>query len=106
MFGISLGLTAEGTYSFASSQMNFDGTIIPAYAINSALTSIPLLGQLLNGGEKGGGIFAATYSYRGDIATAQPSVNPLATFAPGFLRHIFDIFKPSAPQEARTPEPK
>ncbi len=106
MFGSSLGLTAEGTYSFASSQMNFDGTIIPAYAINSALTSIPLLGQLLNGGEKGGGIFAATYSYRGDIATAQPSVNPLATFAPGFLRHIFDIFKPSAPQEARTPEPK
>jgi hypothetical protein len=104
MFGSALGLTAEGTYSFASSQMDFDGTVIPAYAINSALTSIPLIGKMLNGGAKGGGLFAATYSYRGDIATAQPSVNPLATFMPGFLRHIFDIFKPSSPQEARRQE--
>ena len=83
--------------------MNFDGTLIPAYTLNSALSSIPLLGDILSGGEKGGGIFAATYSYRGDVATAQPSVNPLATLTPGFLRHIFDIFKPNAPQEAAVP---
>jgi hypothetical protein len=104
MFGSSLGLTADGTYNFASSTMHFDGTLIPAYSINSVLNSIPLLGAVLSGGEKGGGIFAATYSYYGDVATAQPSVNPLAALAPGFLRHIFDIFKPSAPQEARTPD--
>ncbi|MBY0510350.1 MAG: AsmA-like C-terminal domain-containing protein [Rhodospirillaceae bacterium] len=104
MFGSSLGLTGEGTYNFSSSNMNFDGTLIPAYALNSALNSIPLLGAVLSGGDKGGGIFAATYSYRGPVATAQPSVNPLAALTPGFLRHIFDIFKPAAPQEARTPE--
>ena len=106
MYGNSLGLTAEGTYNFSSSMMHFDGTLIPAYAINSALNSIPLLGSVLSGGDKGGGIFAATYSYYGEVATAQPSVNPLAALAPGFLRHIFDIFKPSAPQEARTPPAK
>ena len=99
MSGSSLGLTGAGTYSFDSSLMNFDGTLIPAYSINSILSSIPLIGAILSGGEKGGGIFAATYSYRGDVATAQPVVNPLAVFAPGFLRHIFDIFKPGAPKD-------
>jgi Protein of unknown function/AsmA-like C-terminal region len=101
MHGSSLGMTGAGTYSFTSARMNFDGTIIPAYSINSFLNSIPLLGPILTGGEKGGGIFAATYSIRGDVATAKPAVNPLAAFAPGFLRHIFDIFKPRA---AATPQ--
>ncbi len=100
MFGSSLGLTTNGTYDFAASNMNFDGTIVPAYVVNSVLNSIPVLGSILSGGTKGGGVFAATYSYRGDPATAQPSVNPLAALAPGFLRHIFDIFKSSPPQQA------
>ena len=99
MFGSSLGLTGEGTYSFNSSIMNFDGTLIPAYTFNSILNAIPVLGPIVTGGEKGGGIFAATYSYRGDVATAQPSVNPLAALMPGFLRHIFDIFKPGPAKE-------
>lgn len=103
MYGSSLGLTGEGTYTFASSQMDFEGTLIPAYSLNSILSRIPLLGAVLNGGEKGGGIFAATYTYRGNVATAEPSVNPLAALAPGFLRHIFDIFK-SSPREPAKPE--
>jgi len=104
MYGSSLGLTGEGTYSFANSLMDFDGTLIPAYTLNSLLSSIPLIGPILTGGEKGGGIFAATYSFQGPVATATPQVNPLAALAPGFLRHIFDIFKPKAPQEARVPD--
>ena len=103
MYGSALGLTGAGTYTFATSQMDFDGTLIPAYSLNSILSRIPLLGAVLNGGEKGGGIFAATYTYRGNVATAQPSVNPLAALAPGFLRHIFDIFK-SSPREPAKPE--
>jgi hypothetical protein len=104
MFGSSLGLTGKGNYNFTTSKMDFDGTLVPAYAINSVLNSIPLLGNILSGGDKGGGIFAATYSYRGDIATAQPAVNPLAALTPGFLRHIFDIFKPAKPKEPPPPQ--
>ncbi|MGE3332781.1 MAG: AsmA-like C-terminal region-containing protein [Rhodospirillaceae bacterium] len=100
MFGSSLGLTAKGTYSFTNSTMDMEGTLIPAYAINSALNSIPLLGDLLTGGDKGSGIFAATYTYRGPIASAEPSVNPLAALAPGFLRHIFDIFRSNPREQA------
>lgn len=103
MFGSSLGLTAKGTYSFTTAAMDMEGTLIPAYTINSALNSIPLIGDLLTGGDKGGGIFAATYTYRGPIATAEPSVNPLAALAPGFLRHIFDIFRANPHEQAAKP---
>lgn len=102
MFGSALGLTAKGTYSFANSSMDVNGTLIPAYAINSALNRIPLIGDLITGGDKGSGIFAATYTYRGPIATAEPSVNPLAALAPGFLRRIFDIFRSDPPRQAAT----
>ena len=104
MFGNSMGITGEGTYTFNTSQMDFEGTLIPAYTFNSMLNRIPLIGPILTGGEKGGGIFAATYTYRGDVATAQPSVNTLAALAPGFLRHIFDIFKKPAAREVRVPD--
>ncbi len=100
MYGSSLGLTGEGYYDFENATMNFDGTLIPAYALNSALNSIPILGDVLNAGDKGGGIFAATYSYRGDVATVEPTVNPLAALTPGFLRRIFDIFEPNDERES------
>ena len=106
MFGNSLGLTAKGKYNLAATQMDIEGTLVPAYAVNSVLNSIPLLGDLLSGGDKGGGVFAATYTYRGNPATAEPSVNPLAVFAPGFLRHIFDIFRSKPPEVAKAPPEK
>ena len=104
MFGNSLGLTAKGTFNLAETQMDMEGTVVPAYAVNSVLNSIPLLGQLLTGGDKGGGVFAATYTYRGNPATAVPSVNPLAVLTPGFLRHIFDIFRSKPNQPTTSPE--
>jgi hypothetical protein len=107
MYGPGLGLTGKGSYNFAQSLMDFDGTIIPAYTINSAVSSIPLLGHLLTGGEKGGGVLAMTYTYKGDVATAEPHVNPLAALTPGFTRHIFDIFKggPPKPHQPAQAEP-
>ncbi len=104
MYGSSFGLTGHGAYTFPTSYMDFEGTLIPAYSVNSALNSIPLIGSILSGGAKGGGIFAATYTYRGEVATAQPSVNALAALAPGFLRHIFDIFR-SSPRPPQPPPP-
>jgi len=103
MFGNSLGLTGQGDYNVVNTAMNFEGTIIPAYAINSAFNLIPLIGTLLTAGDEGGGVFAATYSYRGDVATARPIVNPLAALAPGFLRYIFDIFKARPEESSLTP---
>ena len=94
MYGASLGLTAQGKYDIDKNTIDGDGTIIPAYALNSVLGSIPILGTILTGGEESGGVFAATFAIRGNPEGAEITVNPLATLAPGFLRQIFKIFDP------------
>jgi len=89
---ISLGFTASGSVYPRTNVINLEGTAVPAYLVNSALGGIPLIGSILTGGESGGGIFAANYSVSGPIEEPNVTVNPLSAFAPGFLRHIFNIF--------------
>ena len=94
MYGTSLGLTAQGEYNIGQNTLEGEGTLIPAYAVNSAFGSIPILGPILTGGEESGGVFAATYAMRGNPEGGEITVNPLATLTPGFLRQIFRIFDP------------
>lgn len=102
MFGSALGMTAQGAYRFSDSYIDMEGTVVPAYALNSAFNAIPILGTLLTGPEKGGGIFAAAFSWRGPSATAEPFVNPLSVLTPGITRKIFSIFGGGS----TTPPPK
>lgn len=90
-YGGALGITAKGAIDLDASQVDVEGTIVPAYTINSLLGEIPILGDILVG-EKGGGIFAATYRVRGPFDSTSVSVNPLAALTPGFLRGIFGVF--------------
>ena len=87
--GLSLGFTAAGTIDTVSQKVNMKGTVVPAYAINSALGNIPIIGKILTGGEKGGGVFAATYQMTGPMADPKVSVDALSALAPGFLREVF-----------------
>jgi len=90
-FSPSLGLTAKGTIDFDASQADLRGTIVPAYFFNSLLGNVPLVGRLFSP-ERGGGVFAASYSLRGNIANPIVRVNPLSALTPGFLRGVFHIF--------------
>jgi hypothetical protein len=90
--GTSLGFTASGKVFRHADVVDLEGTVIPAYAINSALGHIPVLGDLFTGGEKGGGVFAATYTVTGPTEEPVVSVNPLSALAPGILRNVFGIF--------------
>jgi hypothetical protein len=79
------------------------GTIVPAYAINSVLGRIPVLGKLLTGGEKGGGVFAANYSMSGSIDEPKILVNPLSALTPGFLRKVFGVFDKTSEENQFVP---
>ena len=92
-FGLSLGFTAEGRIYMATDEVSLQGTVVPAYAINSVLGHIPLLGDLFTGGEKGGGVFAANYQMSGPTEDPKIEVNPLSALAPGFLRELFGLFE-------------
>jgi uncharacterized protein YhdP len=86
-FGESIGITASGWVDTERDQLELQGTVAPAYAINSLLGNIPILGQLLGGGSQG--LFAANYRLSGSSDNPDVSVNPLSALAPGILRQLF-----------------
>jgi hypothetical protein len=101
--GPSLGFTASGSIYTHAEVLNLEGTVVPAYLINSFFGQIPVLGDIFTGGTKGGGIFAANFKMTGPVENPEVSVNPLSALAPGIFRNLFNIFD-QGPQE-NIPEP-
>ena len=89
--GLSLGYTAKGRIYTHAEVVDIEGTMVPAYALNSVLGNIPIIGTLLTGTEEGGGIFAANYAMRGPIEDPKVVVNPLSALAPGIFRNLFGL---------------
>jgi hypothetical protein len=87
-FGSSVGMTWRGGLDFRAETADVVGTLVPFYAVNRVLGAVPLLGDILTGGE-GGGLFAVTYALEGPLDEPDLSVNPLSILAPGFLRGLF-----------------
>jgi hypothetical protein len=90
--GPSLGFTASGTVYTHADVIDINGTVVPAYAINSALGRLPVIGDIFTGGEKGGGVFAANYAMSGPAGDPKVTVNPLSALTPGIFRNVFEIF--------------
>src|SRR5688572_18875420 len=87
--GPSLGLTSTGTIDLDRETIDLEGVIVPAYAINSILGNIPIIGNILQGGP-GEGLFSAAYKITGNLPEPTIDVNPWAALAPGFMRGIFE----------------
>ncbi|CAO3414942.1 YhdP family protein [Azospirillum endophyticum] len=103
--GSALGLTLEGQIDLETETANLQGTIVPVYGLNRLIGQIPLLGDVLSGGE-GQGIFSATWHVQGPLSDPDVSVNPLAVLAPGFLRNLFFLGGDSAPAPDTKPPPE
>ncbi|MEA4837799.1 MAG: AsmA-like C-terminal domain-containing protein [Rhodospirillaceae bacterium] len=101
--GTELGLTAKGQIDLTHDRLALEGTIVPLYAVNNALSRIPLIGGLFSA-EKGGGIIAMNYSLKGPTSDPSVSVNPLSVLTPGFLRQFFDLFSNDSGTQVRPKE--
>lgn len=87
--GPALGLTMNGWYDQADSDIRLSGVLVPSFGVNSMLGGVPIIGDLFVGRE-GEGIFSLTYSVRGTLDKAQVAINPLSAVTPGILRRIFE----------------
>jgi hypothetical protein len=99
-YGGALGINAAGWLNPGEDQMDVDGTLAPAYALNSVLGNFPVIGSLLMGGEAQG-LIAARFNLSGSNDDPAVTVNPLSALTPGLLRHLFDPFNGSG-QPTRT----
>jgi hypothetical protein len=101
--GLAMGLTLQGTIRRSDDVVDLTGRIVPIYALNRMIGSIPLLGDILTGGP-GGGLIAFTYSVKGPLDNPQISVNPLSGLAPGFLRNLFFERRQPGPSGSTDPQ--
>ncbi|MBB6254774.1 hypothetical protein FHS74_005365 [Nitrospirillum iridis] len=103
--GAAIGLTMEGEINMRQSSADLQGTIVPFSTFNKLLGAIPLVGDLLTGGE-GQGLLSATYRVKGPLDDLDVSVNPLAVLAPGFLRNLFFLSPTDEDGKPEKPVPK
>ena len=102
-----LGFTASGALDTNASTIDLSGTILPVGVLNSVLGQLPIIGELLTGGEEGGGVVAIDYSVRGGIDDPAVKINPLSALAPGFVKKFLRTRdKKSEAPTARTDAPK
>ncbi len=87
-YGESVGVTANGWVDLGRDVLALQGTVAPAYLLNSILGYVPIIGQLL-GGQSQEGLFAAAYRLTGASTDPEIAVNPLSALAPGILRQLF-----------------
>ncbi|HEY1876515.1 MAG TPA: hypothetical protein VGG66_03560, partial [Rhizomicrobium sp.] len=86
--GRAVGASADGYIDRPHGTLALKGSLIPAYELNSVLSNIPLLGNIL-ASKQGEGIFGVTYSATGNMEQPNISTNPLSILTPGILRRIF-----------------
>ncbi|MGH6855191.1 MAG: AsmA-like C-terminal domain-containing protein, partial [Aestuariivirga sp.] len=98
--GNDLGASAQGLIRKSDGAIDITGTIIPAYALNSALSEIPLVGDILTGG-KGQGVIGLTFALGGSMNKPRFQVNPVSAIAPGILRKFFEYGDTGSPQPAK-----
>lgn len=83
--GTSVAITFDGVIDTAKDEMSITGTAAPLSEINNFIGKIPVIGQILTGGDA---LLAATYSVKGNPDNPSVSVNPLSILTPGIIRKM------------------
>ena len=98
-YGPGLGLKVEGVIDDDAGTINVRGLLAPAYSLSRLIDRIPVLGELITGGE-GEGLLATGFQVEGPRDNPRITVNPLTALAPGFVRELLSTAErsPDAPE--------
>lgn len=88
-YGPGLGLKIDGTLGREADTLDVRGLIAPAYSLSRLIDVVPVLGELLTGGE-GEGLLATSFAIVGTLDAPKITVNPLTALAPAFVRDILE----------------
>ena len=86
--GSAIGINIEGNTDINTGAATLNGTIVPFSMVNRFIGYIPIIGDLITGGE-GQGVLAVAYKISGNLSNPKISVNPVSLLTPGFIRNLF-----------------
>jgi hypothetical protein len=87
--GPTVGGNIEGVMDYAGNELHLRGTFVPLFALNTAFSDIPVVGDLLGG--KGGMIGSMNYEVVGSPGAPVLRVNPISAVAPLFTRKLLEL---------------
>jgi AsmA-like C-terminal region len=89
--GTDMCATAGGVIRKSDGRMDITGTVIPVCGVSGVLNHVPVLGDILAGGNSNEGLFGMTFALNGLMTKPNVQVNPLSVLAPGIFRRFFDF---------------
>lgn len=89
--GSDLGLTFDGDLNIKTKDFLVEGTLIPAYTLNTLLTKVPIVGDIITAGSPEEGVLAATFSIENKNDEIDLSFNPISVLVPSILRNFLDF---------------
>jgi hypothetical protein len=91
--GPSVSVHMDGYIEKKSGLISLKGTLVPAKMLNSLISKIPVVGNILVGKKAGEGIFGFSFKMKGLPGEVKTSVNPVKTLTPRFITRALEKMK-------------
>ena len=91
--GSSISVLMDGYIEKKSGLISFSGTLVPAKMLNSLISKIPVVGNILVGGKVGEGVFGVSFKMKGLPGKVKTTVNPIKSLTPRFISRAIEKMK-------------
>ena len=91
--GPSVSVHMDGYIEKKSGLSSLSGTIVPAKMLNSLISKIPVVGNILVGSKAGEGVFGVSFKMKGLPGKVKTTVNPVKTITPRFITRALEKMK-------------
>jgi len=91
--GSSVSLHMKGYIEKKTGLISLSGTLVPAKTLNSLVSKIPVIGNILVGDKIGDGVFGVSFKMKGLPGKIKTTVNPVKTITPRFITRAFEKMK-------------
>ena len=91
--GTSVSLQMDGYIEKKTGLISLSGTLVPAKTLNSLVSKIPVIGNILVGDKIGEGVFGVSFKIKGLPGRVKTSINPVKTITPRFITRALEKTK-------------
>ncbi len=93
LIGPSISILIDGYFDKRKDILSLRGTLVPAKTLNTLVSKIPVIGDILIGKKTGDGLFGISFKIKGPTDNLKTSVNPVKTLTPRFITRTLEGYK-------------
>ena len=93
LIGPSISILIDGYFDKRKDILSLRGTLVPAKTLNTLVSKIPVIGDILIGKKTGDGLFGVSFKIKGPTENLKTTVNPVKTLTPRFITRTLEEYK-------------